>query len=222
MLKKIFTIFASTLLLFSLSLGFTGDIFPQNKPGIFLQISNIGYSWGKLEIKTAPIQDFLGIYNLAFRNYMSSNSVNQYSIAYYDINKLLFYNEKELGNLKLGLWIIDSYNHSNFFINNISIKSQINLSGVGIHVYYTDSATKFDVYSIYAKGLIQTGYYFDCDKEAFLSLESGKVFTIETNLATSDSYYDEIVGKIKSESLYIMAKIGIKWYMIKILILILS
>ncbi len=212
MSKKLIVTSLLSILLLTIAFSFVGDIFPQNNPGLFIQLTNIGYSWENSEIKTMPIPDLLGIYNLAYRNYVGKNIVTQIGISYYDMNKLLFLNEEETDNMKFAFWSIDLYNHSNFFIGNFSLKPQVNVSAIGFNEHSTSSATNFNVYSFYAKGGLQGGYYLANDKEVFLYFESGKVFSVDTNPKIIDSEYEEIVNKIKSDSLYILTKIGIKWY----------
>ncbi len=201
----------STVLLLSISFALVGDIFPQHQQGFFINIASIGYSLGTSEFETAPLSDLMGIYNFAYRNYFMKNSISQFSVTYYNVNQLLIY-AGETPDWNLGIWNVELYNHSNFFIGKISIKPHVSINAAGLHFEVTNSSTKIDAFAIYTKDFIQLGYYVDNDKEAFATLEGGKLFSIITKPEITDTDYKKMVDDAKSKSLYLTARVGLKWY----------
>jgi hypothetical protein len=202
------------ILVISLSFAYKGDIFPNNNKGFFIQLANIGYSWGNSEIKMAPLNTLLSDYNISYRVFLNKNSVTQLSLDYYDINKILGYLGLggDLGNIKIGVSSAALYNHSIFYFNNFSIKSQISIGILGININSTTSSTKVGVYGVYTKDSLQLGYYIDNDKEVFTSLEGGKVLSILVQEDSGSNSYQDDINSIKNNSFYAIAKAGIKWY----------
>lgn len=202
------------VLVFSLSMAFAfkGDIFPNNKKGFFIQLQNIGYNWGNYEVKISPLNLLLSDYNVAFRYFLNKNSVTQLNLDYYDVNTILGYFGISSDGIRVGIWSSSIYNHTNFFMGPVSLKTQLSLGILGTNINSTTSSTNLVGYGLYTKDVIQLGYYIDNDKEIFTSIEGGKLLYMDILSNAGDHDYQSDIDSLQEESLYSIAKVGIKWY----------
>ncbi|GAB6190018.1 hypothetical protein JCM30566_17600 [Marinitoga arctica] len=191
------------------------DISPQHEQGFFVNFESVGYSFSSVEISSAPLLDILGIYNVGLRYYISEDmlfNINARIIDPFVVPS--YFGEPRPEDGYIYIYYLDAYNHNNFNFGNFSLKTHIQPYILGLSMSVDNDEEKFNLglNAITIRGFSQLGYYMTDNLEFFGGLEAGYLLSINVNPDPNDPEFNDFVKKSKEESLYSIARGGIRYY----------
>ena len=191
--------------------GLTFDIHSPHPEGLFVDLTSVGYSMGRLEISSQPILDILGFYNGNIRYFLCRSSVIQIGGSYYDPFVLpSYFGQSKPQDTNIGIWNVGTYWHNDLNIGRLSLKTHVEADNTGYG--FSSSYESFFANATWGKTFGQLGYYTTKNTELFTGIETGKVLDISANPTPEATEYSQYIKDLKDESFYVMSKVGFRWF----------